>query len=185
MLADEQEFLQRVRQLDEDALSELFSTYYPAIYRHILRHVGHQRAAEDMAAEVFRRLLDQLGRGSGPTSSLKAWMYRVAINLVVDDSRRQSFRQHAELDEDLAHDGPPVEEAAHQLLLAEAAQQALLSLTPKQRTVLVLRYLDGFNLPETAEIMGLAITAVKALQHRGLVALRRELEHLVQQGESV
>jgi len=183
--ADEQDFLHRVRQLDEEALSELFSTYYPAIFRYILRHVGHQRAAEDLAAEVFRRLLDRLGAGRGPTSSLKSWLYQVAYNLVVDDSRRQSYRQHAELDENLAHDGPAVEETTHQLLLAQAAQHALLTLSPKQRAVLVLRFLEGLTVAETADIMGLAITAVKALQHRGLAALRRELEHLVQEGESV
>lgn len=185
MSAEEQTFLRRVRQLEEEALSRLFETHYPAIYRYILRHVGHAPAAEDLAAEVFRRLLDQLKDGRGPDQNVKAWLYRVAYHLVVDDARRQTYRQHDELPDDVPHTAPGVEETAQQELLAEAAQRALLRLTDKQRTVLILRFLEGMSIQETAEIIGIAQSAAKALQRRGLASLRRELEQAEVAGDLI
>jgi RNA polymerase sigma factor (sigma-70 family) len=98
-LDDERELLHRARSLDEIALSAIFDTFYPSLYRYIYHHVRHQATAEDLTAEVFTRILEQLADGRGPKRHLKAWLYRVAHNLVVDESRRRIHRDHDPVDE--------------------------------------------------------------------------------------
>ena len=169
-------FLSQVRNLEEAALSAVFSLYYPAIYRYIYHQIGHECAAEDLTGEVFQRLLEALERGAGPERNIQAWLYRVAYNLIVDDSRRQFYRQHETLDEQMPHDQPGIEDTAHQAIMARAAKSALDRLTQKQRSVIILRFLEGLSIAETAEVMKLPISAIKALQQRGLAGLRRHLK---------
>jgi RNA polymerase sigma-70 factor (ECF subfamily) len=169
------DLLQRVLALDESALAEVFDEYYLPLYRYIYHCVHHAETAEDLAAEVFRRLLEQIAEGRGPRRNLKAWLFRVAYNLVVDDSRRQLHRQHAALNEGLSAGKAAVEEQAQHAILAADAHRALDGLTPKQRAVIILKFLVGLENDEVAQVLLLPVGAVKSLQHRGLEAMRRDL----------
>jgi RNA polymerase sigma-70 factor (ECF subfamily) len=164
--------------LEEAALGEIFDTYYPVLYRYIYHHVHHQQTAEDLTAEVFTRLLEQLANGRGPEQHLRAWLYRVAYNIVVDESRRRVYRDHELLDERTALAGEDVEEQVHASIFQDQARSALAALTAKQQAVIVLRFLEGCENREVSQIMGLTVGAVKALQHRGLAAMRRHLERM-------
>ena len=170
---DEQDLLQRARRLDESALSAIFDAYYEPLYRYIYRHIGVSLTAEDLAAEVFRSFLEELKIQRGPTTYLKAWLYRVAHNLIVDELRRNIHREYEPLDEDRHAADPEVTEQVQQL-----TQQALQQLTDKQRTVLVLKYLQGLETEEIAQTLNLSIGTVKALQHRGLQAMRQHLKQI-------
>jgi RNA polymerase sigma-70 factor (ECF subfamily) len=161
--------------LEEAALATIFDTYYPPIYRYIYHHIGHEQTVEDLAAEVFSRLLEHLNNGRGPRDHLKAWLYRVAHNLVVDELRRRRHRDHLELDERLPDQDAGVEDEARRSILAARARGALADLTPKQRSVIVMKYLQGMSNDEVASALALPVGAVKSLQNRGLAALRRSL----------
>jgi RNA polymerase sigma-70 factor (ECF subfamily) len=182
-LVEEQALLSGARELDEPALSAIFQAYYPLLYRYIYHHVRHRAAAEDLAAEVLTRLLEQLARGRGPEQHLKAWLYRVAHNLVVDYTRRQAHRDHDPLDEGTVHAGESVEMEAHRAILRQRAANALSKITPMQRAVIVLKFLEGYSNDEIAPILDLSVGAVKALQHRGLASMRRTLAHTGESGE--
>ena len=171
----EQTLLQRARALEGAALAEVFDAYYVPLYRYIYYHVGHRETAEDLAAEVFERLLAQLHEGGGPQVHLKPWLFRVAHNIVVDDARRQVHRKHQPLDAHLPANVPPVDEQAHQAILSAEVRQALQRLTPKQRSVIILKFLLGMDNAEVAHALTLPVGSVKSLQHRGLAALRRNL----------
>jgi RNA polymerase sigma-70 factor (ECF subfamily) len=171
--------LRGARALDEAAIGTVFDTYYPSIYRYIYRHVHHQPTAEDLAGEVFCRMLEQLAAGRGPKRHLKAWLYRVAYNLVVDNSRRQVHRDHEPLAGQTIYAGHDVEGEAHQATLRAQARAALDELTDKQRAVIILKFLEGCSNREVSQILETSVGAVKALQHRGLAAMRR---HLVNSG---
>ena len=172
----ESDLLRRVRALDEAALGEVYDATYPLLYRYIFHQVGHAMLAEDLTAEVFNRFLKQLHAGRGPHRYLKAWLYRVARNLVIDEARRQVHRNHANLREDMAADQQDVAERAQQSILSQQARASLLELTPKQRDVIILKYLEGMSNDEVASLLKLSVGAVKALQNRGLAAMRRKLE---------
>jgi len=172
----EQALLQKARRLDEAALAEIFDTYYLPLYRYIYNSIRHVEAAEDLTAEVFHRLLKHLAEGRGPRSHIKPWLFRVAHNIIVDDSRRQAHRAHQPLDERLPHsDALPVEEQARLASLSAEARRALEDLTTKQQAVIILKYLIGMDNAEVAQTLTLPVSAVKSLQHRGLASMRRAL----------
>jgi RNA polymerase sigma-70 factor (ECF subfamily) len=177
-LTDERALLRRARALDDVALGMIFDTYYPPLYRHIYYHVGQQATAQDLTAEVFARMLEQLAAGRGPRVHLRAWLYRVAHNLVIDDSRRQVHRQHQPLDEGMVADGQDAETQAEMSLFLRQARTALAKLTLKQRAVIILKFLEGYDNKEVSRILGLRVGAVKALQHRALAAMRRNLARM-------
>lgn len=172
---DEEQLLKRLYQQDETALGEVFDMYYEPIYRYVRQHVGHAETAEDITAEVFRRFLESMESGRGPAAYIRAWLYRVAHNLIVDDARRQTHRGHLELDERLiAGEGDVAEQAERQLLIGHT-RIALEDLTESQRSVIILKYIQGLDNNEIAKILDLHVGAVRALSHRGIKALRRSL----------
>jgi RNA polymerase sigma-70 factor, ECF subfamily len=175
-LIEERDLLQRARLLDEAALGAIFDTYYPVLYRYIYHHLGHQATAEDLTAEVFVRTLEQLANGRGPRRHLRAWLYRVAHNLVVDECRRRRYRDHDPLDERVASSTEDVARQAEAAIWREQAQAVLAELTPQQRSVIILRFLEGYDNREISKILDTSVGAVKALQHRGLAAMRRSME---------
>jgi RNA polymerase sigma-70 factor (ECF subfamily) len=175
-LTDERSLLRRARSLDDAALSEIFDTYYPLLYRYIYHHLHHRATAEDLAAEVLTRMLEQLADGRGPTRHLNAWLYRVAHNLVVDESRRRVHRDHDPLDEGTAAAVEDVEAQTAMAIWRQQARGALAELTPNQRAVLFLRFLEGYENKEISRVLQTSVGAVKALQHRALEAMRRHLE---------
>jgi RNA polymerase sigma-70 factor (ECF subfamily) len=175
-LTKEQDLLRRARTLDEAALCTVFDTYFPVLYRYIYHHVHQAQTAEDLTAEVFTRMLEQLAKGQGPKRHLKAWLYRVAHNLIVDESRRRIHREHDPLEEHTVLVEGDVEEQTEASILREEARAALMELTPTQRTVIILKFLEGCENREVARILGLTIGAVKALQHRGLANMQQRLK---------
>jgi len=111
---------------------------------------------------------------------VSAWLYRVAHNLIVDELRRRSYRNHYALDDELAETlsdaGQSPEEQAWTALRGAHVRAALLELTPEQRQVIVLKFLEGKSNAEVAELTGRTPGAVKALQHRALESLRDRLD---------
>ncbi len=181
-MENEPDLLRRARNLEEEALAVIFDHYYPLIYRYMYHHVGHIETAEDLAAKVFQRLLQQFHAGNGPQQYLKAWLYRVAANLIVDEFRRQQRRNHQPLDPCLLIDSLNIEELSEHRVLTAQVQAALLRLTVRYRDVIILRYLADMSPDEIAAIMEITVGAVKALQHRALAALRRELTEYFPEG---
>ena len=172
---NEQELLKRARDLEEAALGAIFDAFYVPLYRYIYRRIGIGQTAEDLAAEVFRSFLEELRAGKGPTSYLRAWLYRVAHNLIVDELRRRPRTEHDHLDEEAGSGGPGVGEQVQRSIEREQAQRALRHLTDKQRLVLELRFFQGLETDEIARMLSLSAGTVKALQFRGLQALRKHL----------
>lgn len=167
--------LQRARRFDEDALAEIYDALSPAIYAYALRISGDVDAAEECVSETFSRFLIALRHGKGPNEHIKAYLYRIAHNWLTDRFRRT--RPEGPLDPELRaspHLEPPA--AAQQAYEARELRRALALLTPDQRQVIALKYLEGLENAEIAELIQKPVGAVKSLQHRALAGLRRILE---------
>ncbi|MDF1513437.1 MAG: sigma-70 family RNA polymerase sigma factor [Anaerolineae bacterium] len=168
--------LNRIQRFDTQALAEVYDFFAPKIYGYVYRRTGHAETAQELTSETFHRLLVALKNKSGPRDNLSAWLYRVAHNLIVDDFRQQPQQQAIELDEEVLA-RPHPDQAEHRVTtLADEARAAIRQLTILQQQVIVLRFLEGFSLKETAQIVQKDVSAVKALQHRALYSLRRILE---------
>lgn len=171
------DLLSRIQRWDLDALAEAYDLYAPALYRYAWRQLGNVEQAEDIVSETFQRLLSALRAGQGPQENLQAWLYRVAHNLITDTYRRQATAPTAELDDDAPVAGPEDSaELALQHVEAERVRRALWQLTPLQRQVIILRFLEGWDLATVAQTIGREVNAVKALQHRAVATLRSLLE---------
>jgi RNA polymerase sigma-70 factor (ECF subfamily) len=174
---NEHTLLERVRQLDERALSELYDLYSGEIYRYAVRLLGNADWAEDCVAETFSRLLIALNGGGGPKQYLRAYLYRIAHNWITDYYRRQP-QDPISLDPEIYAE-PDIEpsEVVIQEHERQQVRSALKKLTPDQRQVIALKFLEGWKNQEIARAMNKPIGAVKSLQHRGLKALRKILDN--------
>jgi len=167
--------LRRARALDRGALTAIYDEYHQPLYRYIYRQVHEVETARDLTAEVFRRFLQALQQRKGPDQQLRAWLYRTAYNVVVDHYRRQTHRRHLPLEEELVNANDDPARLAEDQILAEQVKSALEQLTPDQRQVISLKFLEGLSNAEAAMILNKPVGAVKSLQHRALAALQRQL----------
>jgi RNA polymerase sigma-70 factor (ECF subfamily) len=172
---NEASITEQARAGDPAALGSIYDHYAPQIYAYLYRRLGEREAAEDLTAEVFIRMLEALDRGSFASTSLVAWLYRIAHNLVVDHYRRR-HPVTMTLDGDWATgpgDEPCTELERKQD--AERLRAALGQLTPDQQQVIALRFGQGLKAGQIAEVLNKPERAVRSLQHRGLSSLRRLL----------
>jgi RNA polymerase sigma-70 factor (ECF subfamily) len=171
----EQDLLQKARKLDPKALATIYDRYNGEIYNYALGLIGDTELAEDCVSETFARFLDILKRHRGPDNYLRAYLYRMAHNWVTDQYRRGTLGL-LPLDEatPIPSADDPAQEAQRNIRI-QATRKALASLTPDQRQVISLRYLQGLELDEIAATLNKPVGAVKALQFRGIEALRRLL----------
>jgi RNA polymerase sigma-70 factor, ECF subfamily len=163
------------------AYDRLYSLYVDKIFRYVYARVGQREIAEDLTADVFVRLIQVLPRfrvnAERPVATFSAWLYRVANNLLTDHHRRQRHRQHAAIDDHLHLAGTDLLPDQH-VSAAEEEQliiQALAELGSEQQTVMLYRFVEKYSAQQIADLMGKTTGAVKALQHRALVNLRRLL----------
>lgn len=173
--SSEQELLNGARAFDQTTLGIIYDRFSPGIYRYALRLTGDECLAEDCLAETFLRLLKALHARQGPRDHLQAYLYRIAHNWITDSYRRQPPPQLA-LDEDLpGDDGDRPEPLAERRLEQNRVRLAFRTLTPDQRQVIILRFLEGWENDEVATALEKPVGAIKALQHRALTMLRKQL----------
>ena len=172
---NQEKLLQQAKALDQQALAEIYDTYNAGLYGYALRLLGDPSSAEDCVADTFSRFLKALHAGKGPNKQLKAYLYRIAHNWIADLYRR-SPQQCLSLEEgpELSH-AVKVEEQVDRRILARQLRSALFQLTPDQRQVIMLVFIEGWRKAEVAAALGKPVGAVKSLQHRALKALRKQL----------
>ncbi|HUH08904.1 MAG TPA: sigma-70 family RNA polymerase sigma factor [Egibacteraceae bacterium] len=142
---------------------------------------------EDLTSEVFLAAFRGLDRFSGSESQLRSWLLTIAHRRVIDERRRLARRGPAVSFDSTRHElpGGHVEADAMASLGSERAIEALDRLAPDQRAVLLLRILADLSIEQTAEVLGKRPGAVKALQRRGLIALRKHIETFGWEGVSL
>lgn len=180
-MISEQNLLERAQHLERHALGEIYDHYSPRLFRYAARLLGNADLAEECVAEVFSRFLHALQNGCGPKDQLQAYLYRMAHNWIIDYWRTQP-PPHDELDEQILGDAKndPLSIFLTQIEHAQV-RTALAHLTPEQRHVILLKFVEGLSNEEIATAMGKPISAVKSLQHRAIGALRRQL---LQEGQT-
>ena len=171
----EEALVRLAQQFDQTALAEIYDCYNQGIYYYALRMLGDPSLAEDCAAETFSRFLRALRGGGGPTENLKAYLYRSAHNWITDHYRREpvpALELNDEISEQEADD--PLDETDFRIK-QHRVRTALRLLTPDQRQVIFLRFVEGWDLAEVAASLNKPAGAIKALQHRAIAALRKML----------
>jgi len=162
---------------DVNAVGELYDRHHAAIFRYVRSRVRNQRQAEDLTGEVFVRMLAGLPNYRPTQVTFRAWLYRVAHNLVVDHYRQENNHTLVALDhaEGMSEGKNNPDSIIEHHLTVQEVQHALETIDPVQREVVILRFLVGMPLKEVALTLDKTVAAVKSLQHRGLADLRLAL----------
>jgi RNA polymerase sigma-70 factor (ECF subfamily) len=162
---------------DTAAFGQLYDQYVDAVFRYVLFRVGDRTLAEDVTSETFLRAFRRIGSVSYQGRDVGAWFVTIARNIVLDHVKSSRFRlEVATADPDDANNtqaGPEhqvIAQLTHTELLRCVAQ-----LGDDQRECIVLRFLQGMSVAETAVIMERNEGAVKALQHRAVRRLAQLL----------
>jgi RNA polymerase sigma-70 factor (ECF subfamily) len=175
---DERRALDGLQKLDSQAISAVYDQFFPEIYRYVFYRLSDQTVAEDVASDVFVRLLEAVQNRRGPQSNIKGWLIATASHAVADHLRQRYRRPVEAISEDHADHlpGPPAEFDLREQ--NRSVQKAYAQLTPEQQHVLALRFGEGYSLEETAAHMDKNVNAVKALQFRALASLQRQIDEV-------
>ena len=160
------------------AFERLWHAFAPSV----TGYLRLQGAAEpdDLASEVFLGGFRSLATFSGDEGAFRSWLFTIAHRGLVD-ARRQAVRrpppQPLEEDAELPHAAAPAEVEVMRRMAEERVRALCDRLAPDQRDVLLLRLVGGFTVEEVAAALDKSLGGTKALQRRGLTALRKILEH--------
>lgn len=172
---NEQQALDGLRKLDTQSIGAIYDKYFPEVYRYVRYRISDQSTAEDIASDVFVRLMDAAQRKQGPQTNLRGWLIATASNVVNDHHRRRYRRPVEALSETMADRGPGIHAEIDSREQNRLVQGAMAHLTEEQQHVLALRFGQGYSIEETAALLKKNINAVKALQFRALASLQRQI----------
>jgi RNA polymerase sigma-70 factor (ECF subfamily) len=165
---------------DAEAFGQLYDHYQGSVYRFIYYRTRSQALAEDLTSETFLRALRNMSGFRWQGKDFGAWLMTIARNLCTDHFKAGRTRLELTTDDMGAHDdateGP--ENAVMATLTNEVLLDGLRQLSDEQRDCLIMRFLQGLSIAETAAVLGRSEGAVKQLQLRGV----RNLAKLVPTG---
>jgi RNA polymerase sigma-70 factor (ECF subfamily) len=168
----------RAKTGDTEAFGTLYDRYLDLVYRYIYLRVGSHPLAEDLTSETFLRALRRIADFTWQGRDFGAWLVTIARNLVTDHFKSGRYRLEVTTADvfETPLDGPHIpENAVVTAMVNDRVLRAVRALRPEQQECVVLRFLHGMSLAETALIMGKKSGAIKALQFRAVRALARTL----------
>ncbi|WP_372339038.1 ECF subfamily RNA polymerase sigma factor, BldN family [Actinoplanes sp. RD1] len=173
--------VERAQAGDSAAFGLIYDRYVDTVFRFVYFRVGNRQLAEDLTSDTFLRALKRIGSFTWQGRDLGAWLVTIARNLVADHFKSGRYRLEVTtgdvLDADREDRGPEgsPEAAVVDHITNVALLTAVKQLNPEQQECIVLRFLQGFSVAETAQTMGKNEGAIKALQYRAVRALARLL----------
>jgi RNA polymerase sigma factor (sigma-70 family) len=167
--------LEAAREGSEAAWQELYNGLAPIV-------LGYLRAngapdPEDVLSEIFLQVARDIARFEGDERGFRSWVFTIAHHRLID-ARRHSARRPVELSAEPPEPSGRADDAADEALArigVEQVQRILAGLSEEQRAVLLLRVIGDLSIEDVAKALGKRPGAVKALQRRGLAAIKRAL----------
>lgn len=153
--------------------------YAPALYRFVYYQLNDPLLAEDIVSEVMVRMIENIDRFVVCQAPFRAWLFRIARNLISDQHRVHKRCPQVSLEQWL--DAEPEREPGEcdfrldTLLDQDQLRVGLITLTGEQREVILLHVIEGWELPEVARLLDRSLASVKGLYYRGIESLRRAL----------
>jgi len=173
---EEGRLLARAQRGDMIAFESLVQMHQQRVYAHCYRLVSNSAEAEDLCSETFLRAYQHLG-SLRADPSIVHWLLRVANNLGISALRKRGTRPTVELDE--AREVPSTSATPEEEMIArnrqDVVRQCLQEMPPKERTAVLMFYLDGKPLEEIAKVLGCGVAGAKSRVHRA----RHHLKALV------
>jgi len=162
---------------DGQAFGQLYDRYVDTVFRFIYYRVNDRGLAEDFTSETFLRALRRISTISYQGRDIGAWFITIARNIVLDHVKSARYRLEITTGDTIEGGtaAPSPESAVLDALSSDRLMAAVKQLGDEQRECVMLRFIQGFSVSETAAVMGKNDGAIKALQHRAV----RKLADLV------
>lgn len=167
------EVVDRAVRRDPEAFGVLYDAHVEALYRYLYYRLGHHADAEDLTAQVFLKAWQAIDRFRWQGKPFAAWLFRLAHNALIDYLRTR--KPTTPLEEQLGTPAALSPDWVTARIQADELARALQGLTEEQRQVVVLKFVQGMDNKEIAQIMQRKEGAIRALQMRALLAMRRLL----------
>jgi RNA polymerase sigma-70 factor (ECF subfamily) len=173
--ASDEDLMLRVARGDERAFRRLTQRYAARSFALARRIAGNDADAEEIVQEAMLRVWINAPRWR-KMAAFSTWLYRVVVNLCLNNRRRRSF---ASLDEagDPADPAPGASELLEKKDVSRVVAEAIARLPERQRAAIVLTYHEGLSNAETAAILDTTVSSVEALLVRAKRRLRSKLDH--------
>ena len=171
--------VRRAQTGDAGAFGELYDRYVDQVYRYVYFRVPSQHLAEDLTSETFLRALRRISSFTWQGRDVGAWFVTIARNLIADHYKSGRYRLELSTDDVTTAGTAPTVDGPEGAVLASMQNTVLLEtvkqLGAEQQECIVLRFLQGLSVAETAQVMGKNEGAIKALQYRATRTLGRLL----------
>lgn len=177
----------RIKQVlkgDQNAYSDIVSSYQQSLYHVCYRILGNQQEAEDVAQEAFVRAYINL-HTFDTKRKFSTWLYRIATNLCIDRLRKKKPDYYLDADvpgteglnmySQIASGERLPEEEIERMELKDRIHYEINRLPEKYRTVIILKYIEELPLQQISDILEIPLGTVKTRVHRGREALRKQL----------
>ncbi len=159
---------------EQAAFDAIYDRFADPLFGYLYARCGDAGLAEELTGDLWVRVVERLPAfrfpHGAPEAAFAGWLYRIARNLLIDATRRRSNNNVPLVETapsgDVAPDDRVIAGEEHQEL-----RTAIEQLTPEQREVLMLRFVDERSNAEVAQLTGRSEGAVKVMQHRALNAL--------------
>ncbi|WP_181349975.1 RNA polymerase sigma factor SigX [Thalassobacillus sp. CUG 92003] len=167
----------------------LYDHYHRDVFQFILYMVKNRDLAEDLVQDVYIKVMKSYDSFNGKSSE-KTWLFSIARHVTIDHFRKQKrtrerimeFFDWGEQGERLKDNEPLPEEITIQKEEMKKVYRGLDYCTVNQKSVIILRFIQSMSIEETAAILGWSESKVKTTQHRGMKALKEQLEKLEEEG---
>ena len=173
----EKRWISELKKGEKAAFRKLYGEYHQKIYGTAITMLGNAEDAEDAVQEVFMKIYRNVSHFDGK-SKIGTWIYRIAVNVCIDYVRRNKVRRakSVSLEEsslfNLTENGEKADRSVISGEVNQLTKIAITQLSPKLRTVVVLRDLQGLTHSEIAGILGCSKGTVSSRLTRGRLKLR-------------
>lgn len=179
MALEEQDLIRLCQAGDPNAFEILLAHYEVSIYNLTFRYFGNHHDASDIGQEAMVRIYQRIRDFNGK-STFKTWMYRVVVNLCLDELRRRknissSFDEIKEKGYEPADRSFTPEEVVENAERSQMVQEILAMLAEEHRTVLILKDVEELEYHEIAQVLGCNIGTVKSRLSRARESFRKKI----------
>ena len=161
--------------MSETDFIKTYDTLSDALFRHCYIRVYERERARDLVQEAFTRTWGYLARGER-IENMKAFLYRVVNNLIIDEARKKRVISLDALNEEGFEIATPTHEAVKTAAEIGEILRVLDRLDEKSRGMIVMRYVDGLGPKDIAAIIGGTENAVSVRLHRAVAELREFIQ---------
>jgi RNA polymerase sigma-70 factor (ECF subfamily) len=176
-IAQDKKLFKRIKEKDRNAFLQAYDAYADDIFRFILFNIGRSEDARDMTSAVFLKVWEYAqNRGLKEDKSLRAFIYKVARNLVIDyyrtSNKSKNEKSVEDLADNLADEKQNIFSKAEDNSDLERIKKCLGRLKDEYREIILMRFVDELSFAEISETTGKSIGSLRVLSFRALQALK-------------